>query len=125
MSEQTKKPDLCYSREGDDHCVRELQELISIHELDVGAPYIEYDLVQHPASHYFNIEDVIENMASAADDDAGEHAEGFPDLSDDEEAELNALISNWLDKKVSVNFFTAVNPREREITAGDLGERES
>ena len=121
MSEQhTKQPDYCYCCEGDDECVRDLQTLVKRHELNVGDTYTEHDLVQNSASHYFNIDDMLEQMQERADEDAGEHAEGFPDLSAEEKSELNTLISDWLDKRVRVDFFTAENPRECTVTADDL-----
>jgi hypothetical protein len=123
MSEQINntQPELCYCREGDDACVRDLQSLIDVHELEVGDVYTELDLVQPPPSYYFDIDNLLENMAAAADGEAGEHADGFPDLSDEDKAELNQLIGDWLDKKLTVDFFTAINPREKTITADDLG----
>jgi hypothetical protein len=112
-----EKNELAYSCEGDDSCVCDLQELIDTHELNIGDTYTQHDLVRNSASYYFSIDDLLEQMSGSANEDAGEHAEGFPDLSDNEKSELNAIISNWLDQRVSVNFFAVINPKECTVTA--------
>lgn len=118
MSEHTpKQPEFAYCCEGDESCVRDLQELIDTHELNIGDTYTRHDVVQNTASHYFNIDDMLEQMSERAYEDAGEHADDFPDLSDKEKTELNTIITDWLDKRVSVNFFAAVNPQECTLTA--------
>lgn len=120
MSENQINNESCYSCEDDDLCFRDLQNLINEHELTTGDMYTKYDLVQNPASYYFSIDDMIDRMGEQADEEVGEHACGFPDLSDDEKSELNTIISNWLDQRVIVDFFTAVNPQKCLITAEDM-----
>lgn len=55
--------------------------------------------VTHPTKHYVSADSIIDEMKCAADDVAGEAAEDWLDyITDEERAELEALVAAWADK---------------------------
>ncbi len=114
-----------YSADGEDFRFQGLGELIDHlegdEELVPGRVVYVGDAVQSPASSFFDIDRLEEDMAERAYDEAGEHADVFPNFSKEQSAELSALICAWLDQNTQVHFWSVTNVREYALTADDLG----
>lgn len=72
---------------------------------------------EHFQNHSFYPDgcDIIEHMAEQADSEAGDHANNYPDVSDEAEdeltAELHALLEKWCEKhNVSPSFYSVSEP---------------
>ena len=83
--------------------------------------------VKHPAKHYVSAQSIIDEMKCAAEDSAGEAAEDWLDLATDEElAELEALVGEWAEKVEPVCFWSIKNPKtitRAELIAKATGEQ--
>lgn len=120
---------LCYSTDGEGFRYDDLSEVLSALDdegnLIEGATFHEGEAISKPASYYFSIDALLENMAAAADDEGGEHADGFPDLDASKIAELEAHIKAWLNANVTVNFWTVRNTREVAVTQQMIEEHQA
>jgi len=118
----------CYSLDGESYNYTDRGEALttlgdsSADGLQVGMTYHAGDSRQRAPSFYFSMSNLVENMGEAAYDDAGEFADGFPDMTKEKEAELNAIICNWLDRNVDVSFFTVENAETVEVTEQDVAD---
>ncbi|MCX7207510.1 MAG: hypothetical protein NT086_16315 [Proteobacteria bacterium] len=114
----------CYSISGEDFNLLSMSDVIdalsSEGNLTVGATYHSADAATPTASSFFNIENLMNDMTSSAEEEVGEWADFFPDVSDEEVAELEQIISKWLDEKVPVTFFKASNIKTHKIKIADL-----
>ncbi len=77
----------CYSIDGEsfryDDLAEALVDMDCNGDLIVGAEYESGDAVKQPASSYFDIDRLLEDMGERASDECGEYAEDFPDISDE------------------------------------------
>lgn len=71
---------------------------------------------------YFDADDLLEEVGNRAYDDGGEHAEDYPDVSDEAKAELGQFLSDWLTKHCQPSFWRVNNPKEYTITEADIAE---
>jgi hypothetical protein len=116
----------CWSHNEEDFNARSLAELVSDHELQPGATVWVGEAVHPEPKSLFSTDWLIENMGEAAYDIAGEHAgEDYPNVSDDQVAELEALIVGWIAKCAPPNFWTVKNVRAYVLTAEDCGAQAS
>ena len=76
--------------------------------------------IPHKASDFYSIDDILENMGERAYDECGECAEDFPDLSKEESAELDKLISDYLEAHALCTFWTVEKITKHEITAEEI-----
>ncbi|EED9388636.1 hypothetical protein AAA63_004412 [Salmonella enterica subsp. enterica] len=75
----------------------------------------------HPdLSELFDVNDLIEGATCRADDIAGEYADGFPDITDEEKAGLEKLILSYLEPLISVTFYRVYDSQPYTITMADL-----
>ncbi|KAF1366767.1 hypothetical protein [Yokenella regensburgei] len=75
----------------------------------------------HPdLSELFDVNDLIEGAMGRADDIAGEYADDFPDITDEEKAELEKLILSYLKPLVPVTFYRVYDSQPYTITMADL-----
>ncbi|SMG00368.1 hypothetical protein [Burkholderia singularis] len=51
-----------------------------------------------PSMHLCDADDVIDLMGERAYDEVGEYADGYPDVTSEAKAELNALLARWIEK---------------------------
>jgi len=65
-------------------------------------------------------ESVIEGMQLQAEDEAGEVAEDYPEVTKQHEEILQALIDAWATSYCSPGFYTIANVQEYTITAEDV-----
>jgi hypothetical protein len=89
-----------------------------------GTIIYEGEQVQRSASDYLHspADTIMEQLADAAWDEAGEFAEGWPELPADKKQELGDLIGKWLDANLPVHFWTVRNVRKLELTAEWIAE---
>ena len=86
---------------------------------DVVYMGIKRDAVATDYTHQL-AESVIENMQVQAEDDAGEIAESFPEVSLQRARELQALIDAWATAYCTPGFYTLINVQEITITERDV-----
>jgi len=116
----------CWSHNEEDFSAKSLGELIDTHELQPGATVWAGEAVHPEPSSLFSTDWVIENMGEAAYDIAGEHGgEDYPNVSDEQVAELEALVIGWITKFAPPTFWTVKNVRPYVLTAEDCGEQAS
>ena len=111
-----------YSRNEEDYD-DDLNEILAALDddgyLKPGATIYEGDKVEYKASAFFQggVDDIIETIRDQAWEEAYDFAESFANnLTKEKLAELETLISNWLDANVPVNFFTVRNVKQIEVT---------
>lgn len=116
----------CWSHNEEDFNAQSLGELIDTHELQPGATVWVGEAVHPEPSSLFNTDWLIENMGEAAYDIAGEHGgEDYPNVSDEQVAELEALVVGWIAKCAPPTFWTVKNVRPYVLTAEDCGDQAS
>jgi len=116
----------CWSHNEEDFSAQSLSELIDTHELQSGATVWVGEAVHPEPSSLFSTDWLIENMGEAAYDIAGEHGgEDYPNVSDEQVAELEALVVGWITKCAPPTFWTVKNVRPYVLTAEDCGDQAS
>jgi len=93
--------------------------------LEPGATIYEADKVEYVASKFFRggVDNIIETIRDQAWEEADEFAESFAEnITKEKLAELETLISNWLDANVPVNFFTVRNVKPVEVTEAMIAD---
>lgn len=108
-------PEYCYSmgpadeRWSDDG----LAAFVSDHELTMGAVIRRGVISRRSASSFLpDANDVIEHMGNAAEDDNSEFADGFPNETKEQEAELERLLvplKAWADRTFDVSFYSVLS----------------
>jgi len=116
----------CWSHNEEDFNAQSLGELVDTHELAPGATVWVGEAVHPEPSSLFSTDWLIENMGEAAYDIAGEHAgEDYPNVSDEQVAELEALVVGWIEKCAPPTFWTVKSVRPYVLTAEDCGAQAS
>lgn len=111
----------CWSVDGSDFSYTSLDDLLDGNDdIEVGRVVHVGEPVHPDPAEFVDAGDVIDLIATRAYDIGHEHAEDFPDLSDDAKAELDALLKEWIAKHCTVTFYEVENSREYVITAADL-----
>lgn len=112
--------DECWSADQELFRADSLGELIDSNDLEVGR-VVWVGIKSYPKpSRLCDADDIITMMGERADEIAGEWADNYPDVSADEKAELNTLLSAWIAKCCSPTFFEVHSIKEYTITADDL-----
>lgn len=87
-----------------------LAAYVSDHELTMGTVIRRGVISRRSASSFLpDANEVIEHMGNAAADDNSEFADGFPNTTKEQEAELERLmkpLQAWADRTCAVNFYT-------------------
>jgi len=116
----------CWSHNEEDFNAQSLGELIDTHELQPGATVWVGEAVHPEPASLFSTDWLIENMGEAAYDIAGEHGgEDYPNVSDEQVAELEALVVGWITKCAPPTFWTVKNVWPYVLTAEDCGDQAS
>lgn len=114
-----------WSTNNEDFNYSSLEDLIDSNsgELAVGQTVYVGDGRKPKLSEFCDANDVIEMMQNRACDIGGEYAESFmDDVSGEAVQELDDLLKSWMEKHVTVNFYTVHNVREYVLTEDDLQE---
>lgn len=111
------KPQKCYSTDGENYH----HELDSL-SLEVGDTYYEADVVEPNVSELTSgaCDNLIDTIANAAFDEAGEHSDSFVDELQAKAPELHKVITDWIVTNVPPRFFTAANVVEKIATEEDV-----
>jgi RNA-splicing ligase RtcB len=118
MNEQRAE---CWSVDGSDFSYTSLGDLLDGNDdIEVGQVVHVGDPVHPDATEFVDAGDVIDLIATRAYDIGHEHADDFPDVTDEARAELDALLQGWITKHCKVTFYEVENAREYVITAEDL-----
>ncbi|AMC34766.1 hypothetical protein [Janthinobacterium sp. B9-8] len=117
-----EQPNYCYSLDQEGYSSEPLIDVLQRGESDelIGQNYWRGIAVHPNPSSFFDIDRLFEDIGERACDDHGEWAEDFPDVSDEKKAELNAIITEWLDKNIDVTFYAVTNVEELVVTESDL-----
>ncbi|MBY4726642.1 MULTISPECIES: hypothetical protein [Burkholderia] len=114
-----------WSRNNEDFTCDELDELLDTHDdLTVGDVVFVGDAEPVPIKYLCDADDVIGTMGDRAYDQVGEYADGYPDVTPEARAELDALLAGWIEKHAKPTFYSVVNVRQYVITAADMEGRE-
>ncbi len=114
-----------WSTNNEDFNYSSLDDLINSNsgELAVGKTVYVGDGRKPKLSEFCNANDVIELMQNRGYDIGGEYADTFmDDISSEAKQELNELLKNWMEKHVTINFYTVHDVREYVLTSEDLQE---
>ncbi len=66
---------------------------------------------------------MIELMQNRGYEIGDEYADGFmDDITPEAKQELNDLLKSWMEKHVTINFYTVHDVREYTLTEADLQE---
>ncbi|AFI66762.1 gp45 [Burkholderia pseudomallei 1026b] len=93
-------------------------------ELAVGDVVFYGDVEPIPIVRLCDANDVIDMIGDRAYDEVGEAADGYPDIAPEAKAELETLLSGWIEKHAKPTFYSVVNVSEYVITAADVEGRE-
>ena len=118
---QSPSPTECWSINEEGFSHDSLAELLDNHpELEAGSRVFVGEAA-HPALNcLIDSDDVIVQMGDRADDIAGEYADGYPDVSAEDKAELDALLATWIEKACPPTFYEVKNVRAYVITEQDI-----
>jgi hypothetical protein len=117
-----------FSLDGENYNVHSREELIdslmdwktkSRDEL-IGKEYFEGDPVKPAVRDFVNVDSIIDSINEYANEDHGEYAEDWPDLTRQEKDQLEDLIVKFLEEKSPISFFRVENSVAKKITAEDL-----
>jgi hypothetical protein len=86
----------------------------------IGKTYYEGDKVPISMKKLVNINSLIDTMNETAWNIAGEYADDWPGLNDEQKQELEQMIADYLTKANVREFFDVENVKEKTITAEDL-----
>ncbi len=98
-----------------------LSELLANYpDLKAGAKAFFGEAIYPALSRLIDSDDVVDLIADRAYDIAGDHADGYPGVSAEKRAELDALLSAWISKSCPPAFYEVKNVRCHTITAHDI-----
>jgi hypothetical protein len=111
----------CWSKDNEDFNARSLAELLERHEDLAAGTVVWRGVAVHPNNtHLCDANDVIDLLADRAHDIAGEHADSYPQVDAEARAELDQLLSDWIDKNAPPSFYTVENIEPHTLTEGDV-----
>jgi hypothetical protein len=118
---QPLSPTECWSINEEGFSHDSLAELLDNHpELEAGSRVFVGEAAHPALNRLIDSDDVIVQMGDRADDIAGEYADGYPDVSAEDKAELDALLATWIEKACPPTFYEVKNVRAYVITEQDI-----
>lgn len=112
-----------WSTNNEDFRYSSLEDLIDSNsgELAVGQTIYVGEGRRPKLSEFCDANDVIEQMQNRGYDIGDEYADGFmDDISPDAKTELDGFLKSWMEKHVTINFYTVHDVREYVLTEEDL-----
>lgn len=76
--------------------------------------------VTPPATAFISADGVLEMMGERAYDNFGEHAEDFPCVTAEAKAELEAMLSDWVNRHCHPAFYRITDVTEYVLTEEDI-----
>lgn len=111
----------CWSTDEETYNYDSLGELLDCNsELEAGTVVFVGHAVDHDPTSWFDADQVIDAIADAAYGEAREHAEGYPDVTDEAKAELQTFLDAWITKHCTPAFYRVENSREYVLTLEDV-----
>lgn len=125
INETSSKVRVTWSRDNEYFSCDALDELLDMHD-DLAVDDVVFfgDVAPIPVKHLCDADGVIEMIGERAYDQVGEFADGYPDVTPEAKAELEALLADWIEKHAKPTFYSVINVREHIITAADMEGRE-
>lgn len=79
--------------------------------LSEGVEYGYYvgDKIERKASSFFDVDSFLGTLQENAEEFGGEYSENFKDIDGEAKAAVTALVSQWLDSNLKVNFYSVAN----------------
>lgn len=114
-----------WSTNNEDFRYGSLEDLIDSNsgELTVGQTVYVGEGRRPKLSEFCDADDVVELMQNRGYDIGGEYADNFmDDITPEAKQELDELLKNWMEKHVTINFYTVHDVREYVLTSEDLQE---
>jgi hypothetical protein len=127
MNANAQQPaaDECWSIDQERYEAGSLSDFISSHEdLEPGRVIWRGTTERPNNTHLCDANDVIDTLADRAGDFAGEYAEDYPHVSAEARAELDQLLSDWIDKHAEPHFFIVNDTQPYTLTEADFITRE-
>ncbi len=119
-------PKQCWSLNDEGFSHDSLSELLDNYpDLKAGAQVFTGMAVYPALSRLIDSDDVIDQMGDRAYDIAGEYADGYPDVSTENKAELDALLEGWIKKACPPDFYEVRDVRTYVITEQDIAAQAS
>lgn len=121
-AEQVREPEPreVWSNNNEDFNFDTLGDLLDDGDYKPGDTVWVGEAVKPDLSELIDADDVADQMAERAGDIAGEHADGYPDLSKDDKRELDALLSGWIARCCPPNFYRVENVKPYVLSADDF-----
>jgi hypothetical protein len=112
----------CWSHDGETFDCQSLGELLDNHGDELAPGDTVYVGTAHrpPLEKLIYVDDVLEPMGERAYEIVGEHAEDYPEVSQEAKGELLALLLGWARKHAMPNFWTVRGVREYVLSEEDL-----
>jgi hypothetical protein len=118
---QPRLPTECWSLSDEGFSHDSLGELLDNNpDLAAGARVFVGEAVYPALNRLIDSDDVVDQMGDRADDIAGEYADGYPDVSEEDKAELDTLLAAWIAKSCPPTFYEVKNVRAYVITEQDI-----
>ncbi|MBM4206812.1 MAG: hypothetical protein FJ190_01940 [Gammaproteobacteria bacterium] len=114
-----------WSTNNEDFNYSSLEDLIdsNIGELAVGQTVYVGDGRKPKLSEFCDANDVIELMQNRGYDIGGEYADHFmDDVTPEAKQELDEFLKSWMEKHVTINFYTVHDVLEYVLTEEDVQE---
>jgi len=119
-------PKQCWSLNDEGFSHDSLSELLDNYpDLKAGARVFTGMAVYPALSRLIDSDDVIDQMSDRAYDIAGEYADGYPDVSAEDKAELDALLEGWIKKACPPDFYEVRDVHTYVITEQDIAAQAS
>lgn len=120
MTEQIKSTEEAWSLNGEEYTHDSLAELITDEEIEAGATVWRGTARRPDPADYVDAEDVIDAIAERAWQEAGEFAEGYPNVSDEAREQLQAMLESWAREHARPDFFLVEDGKKYTVTAEDV-----
>lgn len=119
---------IVYSTNGEDfdyHSVGEVFDKLEARgELRERITYFSAEAFIPKPSDFFRAKFLLDDIEERAYDNCGEWPNFTSQLTTAQREELQQLVSDWLDKHMTVNFWTVKDIKPLNVTAEDISERQ-
>lgn len=121
MNEQIKEAkEQSWSLNGEEYAWDSLAELINEEDVKEGDVVWRGTPCRPDPAEYIEAHDVIDCIAERGFEDAGEFAEGYPNVSEEARNQLEALLSAWAREHCQPSFFLIEDGAKYTVTAEDV-----
>jgi len=111
----------CWSANEEDFNATSLDQLLSENDhLKAGDTVWVGEAVRPDPAQLVNEDGIIENIGEAAYDIAGEHAEDYPEVTNEQAKELESLVADWIKRTCPPTFWTVTNIRPYRLSHDDF-----